>query len=290
MKHRHTYIMPSAALTAFPSIPLGEQMEMAASVGFDGIEIVTFPGTDFTKIKELAEATTSRHSRPFEVRFHEVWSLENGSNHKFNYVAAALGKIPRKTEPIESQIRLNETQGFFVGYAHRIQNEVHRARDGLLFQTCQVVDKQISIADFVRIATTCSPVTRCVVFDTMHYLEWCTGGIGVSRLARYTNSDLERMLLEGARTLLRCTQEIHLCDALPDLGDTKGRNPIPGRGKLPLKSFGDFAKQVGWTGRVTPEVQPRYAFKKPVFGLLGNGWSAENYLKEILDAARSIME
>lgn len=295
MPRKNRYICPLAMFTALPAIPLMEQLDMAADAGFDGVEVVTFRGVSVDQVEAAVSRVASRINRPFEVRFHEVWSLASGKNHWYNWIACAMGKIPRFTGPVSEQILLTHgNKRVFVGYAHRIRNSEDRVqitrhgKEGLLLQTCQVGDRPIEIHEFLTSVKAMG--CKCVVFDTMHYLEWCTGGIGVSRL-QHRRNDLPYLLVSGAAELLPFTAEVHLCDGIPTEKDTPGRNVIPGHGELPLLQFGDLCKEIGWTGYVTPEVQPCYAFKYPL-PILGFGtrFRPEVMLREILEASMAIME
>ncbi len=289
-----------AGATAIPALPLEYVLDEVAGAGFQGVEAITTPKTDLNRLEKLTD------ERNLELRLHECWSVKNGSSHLFNWVAGALGVIPWNTDHMDTQVRLPlEVGQRFIAYAHRILTSEYtdladRNLDkGILFQTCQVSDRYIGIAEFIEklerlrngdISMSQEP-RRYVAFDTMQYLEWCTGGIGVSRLSGYRDADISQMLLEGFHSLHKHTEEIHLCDAIPDIGNGHGRNVMLDTGKLPLRAFGQFCRNLGWKGYVTPEIHPHHLFHQPlpVVGF-GTRFRPKMKLDEVLNRTREIME
>ncbi len=232
---------------------LAGSLRAAQEAGFDGLEVLLAPGMDHEKVLGISPA--------FGLSWHEVWSLENDPTQPMNYLAALLGKIPRRTEGLDRQL---PTPTLFknpvVCYPNRIAEtsnwKLHR-KDLLQFQTCRPHGVDMRFEQFVQVVW---KENLKVVFDTQHALEWKLRMHGVEEMKDTSSSTLMGYLKEMWETLGEYVTEIHLNDFNPSLGHTNGRNCFPGTGVLDLREFAGMVKQSGWQGIVVPEVAPHYLY------------------------------
>ena len=215
---------------------------------FQGIELLLQPRPD--RRLELLRQVIEKAG--LKVHFHEVWSLENNPQHFFNHVAAVMGKIPKKTSPLASQLP-NPLFAPVVCYAWRCAEISVEDRAMLWLQTCEVYDHVIGYNGFLNVVRNGK---YRVVFDTQHVLEFMLDSHGVDSLVSYTPEDLDQALLRAWDDLGEFTTEIHFNNFMPSRGYTGGRNCVPNDGVLNLRSFAQRVLQDKWSGVVVPEVAP----------------------------------
>lgn len=236
----------------FPCLP-SWVWRLARDGRFDGIELFTFLrkwGFNHTEMERLA---TRAEECGLEVHQHQIWTLEDGQAHWYNYVMSLLGMLPKEGADIQRVLRPAFIQKHPI-VAYPTQLELAKKFPHVWLQTCMIYHNGkpvISLDEFYRQVQSCRPG---IVFDNQHALEMDNGEPGVSHLS----SDPEKLYRDTARLWKifgPSTKEIHLVDFDPSKGDTKGRNLRLGSGVFPLHAFAQMVIDSGWTGVITPEVQ-----------------------------------
>ncbi len=246
------FYLPTASLMP---LPFSRAARMIREANFDGVEVLLAPEVDHNGARAIVK------EQGLGLHWHEIWSLEDNPTHWFNRVAAALGKIPRRTESLRKQLPPSLVEPV-VCYAHRSHEIMPEAQELLWLQTCQVRSRTISYAQFVEVVQSRE---FAVVFDTQHVLEWRLGLWGVGDMAKHRSRELNAELHCAWKDLGPYTREIHFNNFLPHRGHTGGRNVFPDKGILDLRLFAQAVKNDNWDGTVTPEVSPAalFPFKVP---------------------------
>lgn len=248
------FYMP--AMSLFP-LPFSTTARLVKEAGFDGIEVLLGPRVNAQEVRVIA------NYYKLGVHWHELWSLEDNPTHFFNRIAAALGRISKKTEPLSVQAPSDLSEPV-VCYIHRHTEIPLSLREQFWLQTCSTYGRISTYAEFVQVVKAGS---FGVVFDTQHVLELKFRGAGVSDLATISPGQLQDTLLSAWNDLGCYTKEIHLSNFVPSRGHTMGRNVFPDAGILDLAAFAGIVRSSGWSGTVTPELAPSALFPLSLPGL-----------------------
>lgn len=245
------FVLPLISLAPLPLFDLDGVLRKIHEAHFTGIEVLLGPKVDHAKIRTLAQ------THGLSINWHEIWSLTDNPTHHVNYLLAALGRIPWKTHPLNSQLPLALSEPV-VCYGHRIE-EVLGYRDTKLLwlQTCKVMSRHLPYKEFVKLV---QRYRLPIVFDTQHVLEWMCDANGVTELGRlHSSEELQRLLLKAWDDLSPYTEEIHVVNFKPQDGHTRGRNIFLNEGGvLKLREFGRVVKKSDWNGTITPEIAPAH--------------------------------
>ncbi len=216
---------------------------------FDGIEVLLTPHYDPHWMAQLRRVTKEHE---ISLHLHELWSCELNPDHFHNRVAAMVGKITWKTEPLSNQLP-GRPEEPMVCYPFRHQEIFDGWKSKLWLQTAPVKTRNVSYEDFLKIV--CEG-NFGVVFDTTHVLELYENAWGVAELGRISEQELNETLLYCWWQLAPYVKEIHFNNFRPQKGFSRGRNCMPNDGVLDLKRFAREVVLSGWQGIVVPEVSP----------------------------------
>ena len=227
-------------------IPLFTTIRGARQAGFDGVEIHLAGQSQARALR----CRSTAYRLGLRVHLHQGWSRDENPTHWYNHALSALGCLPPDGYRLIDHIPLGVLDPVVV-YAERLWEA--SGRPFYWIQTCcQPGAPKISFQLFL------AAVERGqlpVVFDVQHYLEFRLGLEGVGDLPTDRRALMD-LLGAGWKHLGPLTKEIHLDDADPRLGHTRGRNVPLGSGVLPLRDFCRMVKASGWDGTVVPEVSP----------------------------------
>lgn len=247
------FFCPLVSLAPLSFISPDRAMEMIAKAGFDGAQVLLGPRTDRSSMRALAG------SHGLKVEWHEMWTLEESSNHLHNRVAACLRMLPL-TRSERIHLLPSKDEEPVVCYPDTYDEYLKRGLSWELnfrLQTCSTLVQRMGYVEFVR----CVRLHGLgVVLDTQHALEWLTGNKAgsVDQLCHYTGAQLHEKLLQAWTDLRRYVKQIHFNTFIPEWGHTLGGNLFPDAGVLNLRAFAERVMRDGWNGTVVPEVNPAW--------------------------------
>jgi sugar phosphate isomerase/epimerase len=218
-------------------------LDLAKKAGFDGAEIFLFGHWTNLHVAKLQEYAAKEK---LEVHFHQVWSKEESSDvaaATINKVLRLIKQIPADDYHLHEVVPGNATPSVIYANYH------NQATHGMWVQTLSTGfgTPRLPFHEFVNsFRQNAFPI----VFDTTHFLEYCSGKHGVSRLGSVNPLTLWQ---DGFDAFGHKVQEIHFNDYDPRLGDAGGRNLLPGTGIAPLHDLVSMLRHRKWDGYIVPE-------------------------------------
>ena len=250
------FLLPCQQL--FGRFPAGLSLAAAKDAGYDGAEIVLFRWT----VRRLNEIRDAARQLGLMVHLHQAWSIREGKVHWYNWPLYWTGHLPHPDAKLSEQF-LPATEPIVI-YADRVPeylglSETRRPAN-YWFQTLCAQETPAGLSlPYRQFADLIREHKLNVVFDIQHALEYASGALNdVTALHGKSSPQLYRDLRSMWDEIGPFVKEIHVTDANPALGRTKGRNLMYGQGILPLREFCHYVRQSGWDGTVVPEIAPQH--------------------------------
>lgn len=233
-------------------------LEAISNAGFDGIECHLIG--NLLREKPLAQVIDVANEQNLKIRFHQGWSWVTGQRIWQNWVLRVCGALVPSSHTFEEQTKLvDEYPVVMYGNVARTTRKSNYLFQSIAeFKSRKEAGYASSLQEFMDDVVA---YNLPVVFDIQHILEWYYDVENVTGLPADSYKLIDTAVMLWHR-LKQYVKEIHLCDFDPRLSPSSGRNLNLGRGIFPLHEFAEEVQYWGWSGIVTPEVQPAFLKEK----------------------------